>query len=113
MPEVWLQQTQAAVTAEDMLPLIGIYLVIAVVCTALAACVLVWLCRNQGRDEYAAWLLQERKSGKEKGQAGQRAAGNRYCGLPGLHAAECFSQPGVSCNESCTCSVPSRVLIFL
>ena len=34
MPEVWLQQTQAAVTAEDMLPLIGIYLVIAVVCTA-------------------------------------------------------------------------------
>ena len=67
MPEVWLQQTQAAITAEDMLPLIGIYLVIAVVCTALAACVLVWLCRNQGRDDYAAWLLQERKSGKKKG----------------------------------------------
>ena len=51
-----------------MLPLIGIYLVIAVVCTALAACVLVWLCRNQGRDEYAEWLLQERKSGKKKGR---------------------------------------------
>lgn len=68
MPEAWLQQTQAAVTADDMLSVIGVYLVIAVVCTSLAACVLVWLCRNQGRDEYVSWLLQERKSGKKKGR---------------------------------------------
>ena len=51
-----------------MIAAISVYLVIAVISTALAVCVLVWLCRNQGRDEYAEWLLQERKSGKKKGR---------------------------------------------
>ena len=67
-PRVWLEQTQAVTTSEDMIAAISVYLVIAVISTALAVCVLVWLCRNQGRDEYAAWLLQERKSGKKKGR---------------------------------------------
>ena len=64
----WLEQTQAVATSEDMIAAISVYLVIAVISTALAVCVLVWLCRNQGREEYVIWLLRERKSGKKKGK---------------------------------------------
>ena len=67
-PRVWLEQTQAVTTSEDMIAAISVYLVIAVISTALAVCVLVWLCRNQGREEYVLWLLRERKSGKKKGK---------------------------------------------
>lgn len=67
-PRVWLEQTQAVATSEDMIAAISVYLVIAVISTALAVCVLVWLCRNQGREEYVLWLLRERKSGKKKGK---------------------------------------------
>ena len=67
-PRVWLEQTQAVATSEDMIAAISVYLVIAVISTALAVCVLVWLCRNQGQEEYVLWLLRERKSGKKKGK---------------------------------------------
>ena len=64
-PRVWLEQTQTVATSEDMIAAISVYLVIAVISTALAVCVLVWLCRNQGREEYV------------------------LCHLPGIYDIEC------------------------
>lgn len=67
-PKVWLEQTQAVTTNDDMIAAISVYLVIAVITTSLAVCVLVWLCKNQGREEYIRWLWRERKSGRKKGR---------------------------------------------
>lgn len=67
-PKVWLEQTQAVTTNDDMIAVISVYLVIAVITTSLAVCVLVWLCKNQGRQEYILWLWSERKSGRKKGR---------------------------------------------
>ena len=66
----WLleEQAQAATGPRELLPAIGVYLVLAVVCTALAGCVLAWLCGNEGRGEYVRWLWQERKRGGKRGK---------------------------------------------
>ena len=66
----WLleEQAQQIMGPEELLPTICVYLVLALVCTALAGCVLVWLCRNEGRQEYIRWLWQEGKGGRKKGK---------------------------------------------
>ena len=53
---------------EEMIAVISLYFVLALVCTALAGCVLVWLCMNQGRGDYVAWLWRQRKERKGKGK---------------------------------------------
>ncbi len=68
MPGVLEAQAEQVMGAGELLPVISMYLVIAVISTALAACVLVWLCRNEGRTEYLIWLLHEGKAGEKKGK---------------------------------------------
>lgn len=67
LPGVMDQAGQSTGT-EDMITVISFYFVLSLVCTALAGCVLVWLCMNQGRGEYAAWLWRQRKERKGKGR---------------------------------------------
>ena len=66
----WLleEQAQQIMGPEELLPTICVYLVLALICTALAGCVLVWLCRNERRQEYIRWLWQEGKDGGKKGR---------------------------------------------
>ena len=66
----WLLEEQAQMTAgpEELIPTICVYLVLAVACTALAGCVLVWLGRNEGREEYLRWLWQEEKRKAGRGR---------------------------------------------
>lgn len=68
LPGVLEQQAAQPMTPELMIPSICMYLVIAVVCTALAGCVLVWLCRNQGRGEYLTWLWRQRPENRRAGK---------------------------------------------
>ena len=68
LPGVLEQQAAQPMTPELMIPSICLYLVIALVCTALAGCVLVWLCRNQGRGEYLTWLWRERLENRKAGK---------------------------------------------
>lgn len=60
-PEMWENQLTMQPGADQLLLVIGIYSVIAVASTALAGCVLAWLCRHQGRAHYVSWLAAERK----------------------------------------------------
>ncbi|HJC55744.1 MAG TPA: CPBP family intramembrane metalloprotease [Candidatus Eisenbergiella intestinipullorum] len=66
----WLleEQAQQVMGPQELLPVICLYLVLALVCTSLAGCVLVWLCRNEGRQEYVCWLWREGKEGGRKGR---------------------------------------------
>lgn len=66
LPE--MAEAQAVYTVDEMIPVISVYMILAVICTALAGCVLVWLCRNQGRSGYIQWLFRERKEGRGKGK---------------------------------------------
>ncbi|HJA94690.1 MAG TPA: CPBP family intramembrane metalloprotease [Candidatus Eisenbergiella merdipullorum] len=67
-PWILEAQAQQGMGAQELLPTICVYLVLALVCTALAGCVLVWLCRNQGREEYIRWLIREQKEDGKKGK---------------------------------------------
>lgn len=67
-PWILEEQAQQIMGVQELLPTICIYLVLALICTALAGCVLVWLVRNQGREEYIRWLLNEGKTGGRKGR---------------------------------------------
>ncbi len=62
------EQVEQSAGTEEMIAVISLYFVLALVCTALAGCVLVWLCMNQGRGEYVAWLWRQRKERKGKGK---------------------------------------------
>ena len=65
----WLleEQAQQIMGPEELLPTICVYLVLALICTALAGCVLVWLCRNErSGKEYIRWIWQGRKRRAEK-----------------------------------------------
>ena len=85
-PRVWLEQTQAVATSEDMIAAISVYLVIAVISTALAVCVLVWL----GRDPLHCPLASSgKKIGKEEGKADKHSVNYSHCHLPGIYDIEC------------------------
>ena len=64
MPEstVDMAAEAAAVTTQDMLLIISVYLVLAVVCTPLALCVLAWIAGHESRKEALAGVLPNRKS---------------------------------------------------
>ena len=65
----WLLEEQAQMTAgpEELIPTICVYLVLAVACTAVAGCVLVWLGRNEGRAKSICAGSGRRKREKREG----------------------------------------------
>ena len=52
-------------TNDDLLMFIGPYLIAAVICTSLAVCVLIWLAKNENREEHFASIWVRRKEKKE------------------------------------------------
>ena len=62
-PEV---SAEAVVTTDDLLMIIGPYLIAAVISTSIAMCVLVWLAKNENREEHFRSIWTCRKEKKEK-----------------------------------------------
>ena len=61
-----LEEASTAYTQQDILLMISMYFLIAVVCTPLAGCVLVWIAGNEGRSEALKALWDSRKTRKVK-----------------------------------------------
>lgn len=57
-----LAMAEATYTSQELLLIISVYLVLAVVCTPLALCVLAWIAGHEGRREALAAILPNRKS---------------------------------------------------
>ena len=66
LPEGTLETAAAAYTTEELLLVISVYLVLAVVCTPLALCVLAWIAGHENRKEALAAILPNRKSSHTK-----------------------------------------------
>ena len=58
--------TEAAYTTQELFLVISVYLVLAVVCTPLALCVLAWMAGHENRREALAAILPNRKSSHSK-----------------------------------------------
>lgn len=54
-------QMQLEYGMDEMALTISVYLVLALICTALAVCVLVWIGKNEKRETYLSWLMKQRK----------------------------------------------------
>lgn len=64
MPETYSSNNvNNTLTTDALLAVIGPYLIIAVAATSLAVCVLVWLAKNEGRENVLRniWILRKRK----------------------------------------------------
>lgn len=61
-----IEETGAATTQNDMLLVVSMYFLLAVICTPLAGCVLVWIAGNEGRQGAlkALWDSRREKGGK-------------------------------------------------
>ncbi len=57
---------EAAYSTQELLMVISVYLVLAVVCTPLALCVLAWIAGHESRRDALAAILPERKSSHSK-----------------------------------------------
>ena len=64
MPDTYNGSTDNTLTNETLIAAIGPYLIIAVIATSLAVCVLVWIAKNEGRENElrSIWLLRKNKS---------------------------------------------------
>lgn len=51
MPGLLEEQMQMEITGEQMYITISIYFILAAICTAIAACILGWIAKNEGRNE--------------------------------------------------------------
>ena len=60
-----IQEAQELLTTDMLLLVISVYLVIAVVTTALAGCVLAWIAKNEKREENLRAVWKTRKYKKE------------------------------------------------
>lgn len=63
-PGLLEEQMQMEYGMDEMAVTISVYCILALVCTAVAACVLVWIAKNQKREGYLAWLLQQKAARK-------------------------------------------------
>lgn len=59
-------QVDDMLTQDMLIMAIGPYLLVAVICTALAICVLVWIAQNENRAEHLSSIWAKRKEKKEK-----------------------------------------------
>ncbi|MDD6811944.1 MAG: type II CAAX endopeptidase family protein [Lachnospiraceae bacterium] len=59
-------QTEDMLTTQTLLAAIGPYLLVATITTALAGCVLVWIAKNENREEHLKDIWTKRKEKKER-----------------------------------------------
>ena len=53
-------------TSEEMMMVIAVYLLLAVVCTAIAFCVVTWIASNEGKQNFLRTIWASRKWGRER-----------------------------------------------
>ncbi len=87
-PGLLQEELQRGYTAEDMMLVISVYLVIALVATALAACVLVWIAGNEGRRESlaAVWYGNRQADTVRTGELTDSGKKQRLLSLPAVIA---------------------------
>ncbi len=66
MPGTFVASAEEEMTTEVLLTVIGPYLLVATITTALAICVLVWLAKNENRVEHLSSIWAKRKEKKER-----------------------------------------------
>ena len=80
-PGMLEEQLQMEIGMDEMAITISVYVVLSLICTALAACVLVWLSKNEKRDDYLLWLFgqhRNRKQMRENGMLESDAVGKLW-----------------------------------
>lgn len=57
---------EIAYTSEEMMFVIALYLLLAVVCTSIAFCVLTWIAKNEGKENFlrTVWASRKNRGGK-------------------------------------------------
>lgn len=65
-PDILTAEAGAVMNTQNMLYTIGVYLVIASITTTLAFCVLVWIAKNESREEILFGIWKDRKIRKGK-----------------------------------------------
>lgn len=65
-PEIFGGDMEIAYSGQEWLFVIAVYLLLAVVCTAIAFCVLTWMAANEGKQNFLRTVWASRKAGQEK-----------------------------------------------
>ena len=79
LPEAALEESSAEVGSQQWILVICVYMVIAMITTAIAACVLVWIANNEGRMGTLKAIWTNRGNAKEKMLTGSFVAGVLLC----------------------------------
>lgn len=67
LPEELMEElTDASLTTEELIMMTSVYLFLAVVCTAIAFCVLTWMAENEGKQNFLRTVWALRKVRKER-----------------------------------------------
>lgn len=65
-PEILEEELEMAYGGQEWLLVIAVYLLLAVVCTAIAFCVLTWMAANEGKQNFLRTVWATRKNRREK-----------------------------------------------
>lgn len=65
-PELFAQELEMAYGTQEMLFIISVYLLLSVVCTAIAFCVLTWMASNEGKQNFLRTVWASRKNRHQK-----------------------------------------------
>ena len=65
-PEILGEEMEMVYTSQEMALVIAIYLLLAVVCTSIAFCVVTWMASNEGRQNFLRTIWASRKNRQEK-----------------------------------------------
>lgn len=65
-PELFAQELEMTYSTQELLFIISVYLLLAVVCTAIAFCVLTWMAGNEGKLNFlrTVWMSRKNRQGK-------------------------------------------------
>ena len=80
------EKAVAAVTTQALMAALSIYLIIAAVTTPIAVCAVIWIAKNEGRQEAFAALFARRRVGQQTGNVGHPQAGQGRQGMPQAEA---------------------------
>lgn len=65
-PELLAEEMEMTYTSQEMAFIIAVYLLLAVVCTSIAFCVVIWMASNEGRQNFLRTIWASRKNRWEK-----------------------------------------------
>ena len=65
-PELLAEELETTFTSQEMALVIAVYLLLAVVCTSIAFCVVTWMASNEGKQNFLRTVWASRKNHREK-----------------------------------------------